>query len=236
MEFRPERVVFRIVQEEPPYALQVPVVLTTPDGPQEHVLELRTAAQDFELPVAAVERIAVDPDCQLFRRLHPAEIEPTVRQVLAEDVIAVATADTVTALVAAARAFGSGFAERDDFPFITGDDLPAAGGSAVMINPGAGLLRRLLPSELAVAGQTVVLQGKRHSLAATDLVFAAADPDRPGRTILVVVCRDPARLAALAGRLGHYGKYSWLLLPAGQGPVERGNWTAGASPLIAENH
>ena len=105
-----------------------------------------------------------------------------------------------------------------------------------MINPGPGLLQRLLPPELAVAGRTVVLQGKRHSLAEADLVFAAADPDRTGRTVLVVVCRDPARLAALAGRLGHYGKYSWLLLPAGQGRVERGNWTAGVSPLIAENH
>ena len=36
----------------------------------------------------------------------------------------------------------------------------------------------------------------------------------------------------LARRLGHYGKYSWLIMPAGQGDVVKGNWELAASPLV----
>ncbi len=87
--------------------------------------------------------------------------------------------------------------------------------------------------ELTVAGRTVVLEGRRYSLDDYDLVFAAPNPAQRGVTDLVVLCDDPGRLAALGNRLGHYGKYSWLLLPKGQGPVLRGNWTPAASPLVA---
>jgi hypothetical protein len=49
----------------------------------------------------------------------------------------------------------------------------------------------------------------------------------------VVLSDSVRRLEVLAGRIGHYGKYSWLLLPKGQGRVLRGNWPVGDSPLIA---
>ena len=87
--------------------------------------------------------------------------------------------------------------------------------------------------ELAIAGTTLVLEGKRYSLDQYDLVFTAPNPHQADVTDLVVLCGSPERLAALGGRLGHYGKYSWLLLPAGQGRVLRGNWAVTASPLVA---
>jgi hypothetical protein len=49
----------------------------------------------------------------------------------------------------------------------------------------------------------------------------------------VVIADSAPRLESLARRVGHYGKYSWLLLPKGQGRVERGNWPVGDSPLTA---
>jgi hypothetical protein len=49
-----------------------------------------------------------------------------------------------------------------------------------------------------------------------------------------VLCREPARLPALAGRVGHYGKYSYLVFPASRGEVARGNWPVAAGPLTAK--
>ena len=62
---------------------------------------------------------------------------------------------------------------------------------------------------------------------------SAQDPNDPEVTDLVILCASTHRLEALARRVGHYGKYSWLLLPVGQGKVLRGNWPAGDSPLMA---
>ena len=78
-----------------------------------------------------------------------------------------------------------------------------------------------------------MLEGTRYSLDQYDLVYAAANPSQLDVTDLVVLCGSPERLAALGGRLGHYGKYSWLLLPVGQGRVLRGNWATATSPLAA---
>ncbi len=233
VEFGEDAVSFRLTQTGGTYDLQVPVVVSGDAGVQEHVLSLKDASAAFRLPAAGARQVAVDPGCDLFRRLHPQEIEPTLRQVLGAEVVGFAVGDADPLLVAAARRFAEVFTERTDAPFGTSGTVPAAGDAGVIINPAGDVLKSLLPADLVVAGQTAVLGGKRYSLKESDLVFAAADPGLPGRTVLVVLCSAPARLEGLAGRLGHYGKYSWLMLPAGQGPVERGNWSVGDSPLVA---
>ena len=111
---------------------------------------------------------------------------------------------------------------------------PEASHTCLVFNPGRELLALYQAPGLVLSGQTLVLEGKRYSLGEYDLVFAAANPHYKSITDLVILCSSPERLEALAGRVGHYGKYSWLLLPQGQGPVLRGNWPTGDSPLVAE--
>ena len=109
--------------------------------------------------------------------------------------------------------------------------MPSAGHAIIVINPGSPLFKDLAPSDLVVSGTNLFLAGKRYSLKEYDLVFAAQDPGDSEITDLVILCSSTHRLEALARRVGHYGKYSWLLLPAGQGKVLRGNWPTGDSPL-----
>jgi len=231
--FEKDKVVFTLEQGEPAYHLEVPVVLTTGEGEQEHMVVFDGATATFELEAEEVTGLAVDPDCHLFRQLHSQEIEPTISQVLAEEEPVFFAAEGPGDLVEAAREFAAGFSEQDDFLFVEDGSLPAGGHAAVVFNPGAALLKQFLPPELVVSGSTVFLGGKRYSLKEYDLVFAAADPNEPGLTDLVVLCDSTFRLEALASRVGHYGKYSWLLLPTGQGRPLRGNWAAGQSPLVA---
>ena len=110
---------------------------------------------------------------------------------------------------------------------------PGANQSNLVVNPGADVAALYKRDDLVVAGKTLVLEGKRYNLDEYDLVYTAPNPYQADITDLVVVCRETGRLAGLGGRLGHYGKYSWLLLPAGQGRVLRGNWQPAASPLVA---
>ena len=111
--------------------------------------------------------------------------------------------------------------------------MPLGGHASIVINPGGELLKQIAPEDLVVSGTTLFLEGKRYSLKEFDLVFAGQDPGDPEATDLVILCASTHRLEAMSSRVGHYGKYSWLLFPVGQGKVLRGNWAAGDSPLMA---
>ncbi len=236
VEFADDKVVFTLQQAEPVYTLDVPVRVDGAAGPVVHTVRVDRAGQEITLPAERPSRVAVDPDFDLFRRLHVQEVEPTLSQVLAEEVPTVVSGDE--AGHEAARRFGEAFADGRYFNFIDSgtppSDLPRGKGQAnIVINPSPDVARLYSRPEVIVAGRTLVLEGKRYSLDKFDLVYCAANPFEAGVTDLVVICGDPQRLAGLGSRLGHYGKYSWLLLPAGQGRVERGNWTPAASPLAA---
>ena len=233
VKFSPDAVSFHLRQSEPIYSLRVPVVVTAAGGARsEHVVTLDSPEGSFTLPVAGAAQLAVDPDCQLFRHLDPAEIEPTISQVFGRDRHAFVAGAKAGPLASAALGFARAFAENDSAEVLA-DVLPADDRTVVLINPGAALLARFPAPGLTVAGRTFFLDGRRYNLETTDLVYAAADARRPGATALVVLCGSADRLPGLADRVSHYGKYSWLALPAGQGRPERGNWAPGASPLLA---
>jgi hypothetical protein len=228
--FEMGKVTFVLTQDEPTYHLEVPVVVTGAAGDEEHLLKLDSAAEKFEIEMTGAKVLAVDPDCHLFRRLDPTEIEATISQVLGAEDPAFVMDGPDDSFLAAGTAFAGEFAEVEEPVVDIGGILPE-GRSAVVLNPGAALLKALKPAELTVSGSTLFLGGKRYSLKEFDLVYAAAPEGGP--TCLVVISDSPVRLESLARRVGHYGKYSWLLLPKGQGRVQRGNWAVGQSPLVA---
>ncbi len=233
VEFEDDKVVFTLNQDEPAYTLEVPVVLTTGTGTEEHVVILDRSSQEFTIEADGAGTLAVDPDCHLFRRLHSEEIEPTLSQVLADDDPAFVIEGAAPDMVTAARNFAAEFSENEEFPFHEDGALPSDGHASIVINPGGALLKQIAPKDLVVSGATLFLAGKRYSLKEFDLVFAAQDPGDPEVTDMVILCTSTHRLEALARRVVHYGKYSWLLFPVGQGKVLRGNWPAGDSPLLA---
>ncbi len=234
---RGDRIVLELSQDEPAYDLQVPVLVTTAAGSQEHVVSLTGLRGEFELQVAGATSVTVDPDYHLFRRLDPAEIEPTLSQVLGEDDPFFVLPAGDESEVAAAREFAQAFAEDDAPAYCEGGHLletgePGKVHSAILLNPGGEMVKRWSPPELTVAGSYAFFAGKRYSLKEYNLVFTAPRPGAAQVTDLLVLCLDPAQLPSLAPRLGHYGKYSWLLFPTGQGPTLKGNWTAPANPLV----
>jgi hypothetical protein len=235
VQFGEDRVRFSLQQGAPPYRLDVPVRLDTPAGPVTEVLRFETTVERYELPVGGVTRVTVDPDHDIFRHLHAQEVEPTLSQVLAEESPMVVAFGAEAA--AAARVFADAWTDSGYFQLFDDGRLPVDlpqdnYTAALVVNPEGAAGEPWRRPDLVVAGRTVVFEGKRYSLDDYDLVYATANPYAGEVSDLVVHCAQPARLPALARRLGHYGKYSWLLLPVGQGPVLKGNWRPGASPLM----
>jgi Peptidase family M1 domain len=239
VDFSAESVRFRLDQGEPAYPLEIPVVLTTAQGLREEIVFLNTAGAEFELDVPDVTSIAVDPDCHLFRRLAFAEIDPTISQVLGDQAPTFVMDGPSPEIRSAVESFAADFMEMPLFSMIENGELPtdlppAARHANIVFNPGRELTAKYRAPGLSLSGKTLVLEGKRYSLNDYDLVFAAANPYYRAVTDLVVFCSSPARLEAMSRRVGHYGKYGWLLMPHGQGPVLRGNWPTSDSPLIVK--
>ncbi len=235
--FTDDKVSFKLQQGVPPYELQVPVVVTTASGVEEHYVTLEHTLGTYEIAAAGITSLSIDPDAHLFRRLDSREIEPTISQILAEDAPSFLMDKPKPVMLEAGQKFAAGFAETELFAFNDNGalltDVPQGQTqSTIIMNPGSKLLKQYRPKGLTVAGKTVILDGKRYSLKDYDLVYAANNIYDSTCQDLVILCSSAQRLESLANRVGHYGKYSWLLLPTGQGDVLKGNWSIDGSPLI----
>ena len=237
-----DKVSFTLSQGAPPYDLEVPVLVTTDKGIVDTSVRLDRMSGEFTVVAPGARSLAIDPDCHLFRRLDPREIEPTISQVLGEETPLIVLPDATGPELAAAEAFARAYTESDT-PMTYGggrppvDVRPGAGVMKVLVNPRPEVLAErcagALKWQLTVAGDLVFLAGQRHDLKQNDIVFAAYDPRDPAVTDLVVLCRSPERLPGLAGRVGHYGKYSYLVFPVARGDAVKGNWPVTGGPLTA---
>jgi hypothetical protein len=215
-------------QTDPAYDLLVPVVIATPGGEVRHRVRFTAPEQSFDLIAPGATELRVDPDNDLFRHLDPTEIEPTLSQVfaVAEHVFVPPVSGGLIKLATAT--FAADFCECDE-PVIRDNGEPDEAAVNVIINPAPSVFETRQPSQLQVHGDLVFLDGRRFDLKEHDVVLAVAAPGGP--TDLVILTRNAGRLKGLGTRLGHYGKYSWLVFPAGGGQVERGNWQPAANPL-----
>ncbi|MBU0742702.1 hypothetical protein KJ554_10175, partial [bacterium] len=217
-------------QAEPVWRVDVPVVIETPAGPVERVVTMDGPEVSVSIEAPGATAVHIDPDYHVFRRLHPQEIEPTLNLVLGDPEPRFVLPQGP--LAAAGRAFAGDWLEGGE-PVLVAANAPADGHARILLDPDEATLAALLPADAVVSGDLLFLAGQRHDLKEVDAVLAAASPDEPGVTWLVVICRSAPRLERLAGRLSHYGKYSHLVLPA-RGRVLKGNWPVAQSPLSAE--
>ncbi|MEO5335995.1 MAG: M1 family peptidase [Magnetospirillum sp. WYHS-4] len=163
------KVAFTLRQDDPPYALSVPVVV---DGRREAV-RLDGREQHYELPGGS--ELAVDPDADLFRRLDAAELPPILRDITLNGVAAVlAGADPAPALAKALM----------DTPPRFGK--PEAGRPALLIGTSAEIEGFLAeaglpppPPEVAGRGTARVWAGRGHLVVEANDAQALAALARP---------------------------------------------------------
>jgi len=227
-----ETVTVTLTQDDHTWRTDVPVVIERRDGDIEHIVTLAGSEVSMSIEAPGATAVHVDPDYHVFRRLHPEEIEPTLSLILGDPEPRFVLPTGL--LAEAGRTFAQDWIESDD-PVIVTAVAPVDGHARILLNPDPATLATLLPAGTQVSGTLLFLEGKRHDLKKADAVMAVASPDEPGTTWLVVICRSAPRLERLAGRLSHYGKYSYLVFPE-RGRALRGNWPVATSPLSTTLH
>ncbi len=192
-------------------------------------------------------RVEVDPRFDVFRRLLPEEIPPTIGAVLGAR----------EALVVPPRGYAPGH-ESGYKPFL---DLLGKGGKGKVeiLSPGKTFSPASLPPGKALwilgrdnplfglvkemlrraggrweEGRVVFSKGGRSLSPDRESLAAALPlPGAPGRFLVFLSLADPSAGAALARKLPHYGKYGYLAFRGGEAVnTAKGRWAWRNTPMV----
>ena len=234
-------------QTGPAYHLRVPVAVHRHGDSQAYqtMVELADKRETISLKLNARPlRVDVDPEFDVFRRLHRSEIPPAVSQVMgAEQVLIVLPSEAPTGLLDAYRALAKRWqTTRPGQVAIVMDEqidaLPAD--QTVWLFGWNNRFREQLHAVLeeydfTVSGDEVriadtPLTAKTHSLA-----VIGRRMDAPDLALGWLAADTAAAVSGLGRKLPHYGRYSYLGF-TGVGPdnVLKGQWPVVESPMSVQ--
>lgn len=210
-------------QPGPPYRLSVPVTVHDAQG---GVLLNRTVSmykrsQGYTVAAPdAASSLAVDPRFDVFRLLDPSEVPPSVGALLGAGqwtfvLPAKAPEKTKTAYLEFARQWGDAVSLQWDTEAVP-DDGPVwlLGWNNMRLDAFRPALKGM---PVAFEDGKVTIAGNTYSAASHSVLLAA----RPGPRPWLWLAQAAGEINA--GRLRHYGKYSYVVFTAGR-PVLRGQW------------
>ncbi len=232
-----------LAQTQPgePFDVDLPVYLTVPSSPQavRRTVHLSTPRATLSIPITeAPVRVDVDPEFDVFRLLHPAEVAPALsggfgaaqRVLVLPSAAPPARADAYRALAQTWKAPGTEIvSDRELATLPRGKSVwvlgwenrlrPAA--AAALAPHGAALSER----ELRV-GRLVLSRQDRAAVA------VARSPADPAQVVVFLGADRPAALPGLARKLPHYGRYG-LLAFEGDEPTNVAHevWEPLSSPM-----
>lgn len=219
------------------YRLELPLRLTMAGGGT-MVVSIPLAGERNAFRITSSvrpERLEADPDAELFRRLAPGEVPPTVNDLLAprEPLVVVATGQR--ALVDAAHQLLQGL-HWEHAEIIDEADLPVrpfpAGRDLLMLGwPSREELQPPLPQGLTISAGEPADWQLTGAPRPGDVLFAVlARRDAQQGTRALLLARAPGEARAVAAKIAHYGRYSVLLFDAGRNLVKE-TWEPSSSPL-----
>jgi len=229
-------------QSRDAFTLQVPVAIFTADGVTQHTVNMTERQQAFSLPVKGhVVRVEVDPEFNLFRRLHWAEIPPSLGGAFgAETVTLVLPTRTTPELSSRYSKLAALWSGRGNVKIIKDSDIDALPAEGAIWVLGANnkfydnVKQSLAEYDGSIGDKSVSLGGRDLSLAENSTIIVVRHKDDPEVVVVGLTAHSDAAVAGLARKLPHYGKYSYLAF-TGDEPTNsaKGQWPAVGSPLVA---
>jgi hypothetical protein len=234
-----ERVDITLSQVQPGrlFTLDVPVIIQTDKG-----VETRTVSMpadrarvdaSFDLKGRA-QRVEVDPQFKVYRRLSRFEIPPSLSKALgAKKVLIVMSAQSAPVHAGLAKAWS-----RDGVDTVMDSQLDALPADrAVWVLGADNKFTPVVAEALKTYGASLDASGLRtanamHEGAGRSMVAVARHPHNPDSVVIYVSASSEAAASALARKLPHYGKYSWLVFAGDAATNEAtGEWPIGDAPL-----
>lgn len=220
------------------YALHVPVAVQlagrTPAVMRTVVMDRKTRVFEFDFE-AQPQRIAIDPAFDVFRRLSPRELPPSLGSVLgAQGVRFVLPRQAPPPMRDAYLELARQWAGPGDE--ILWDDEPAAPphGTAWILGRGNRWATRFVQdardAPYTLAHGRLQVADSAWTLEDHNVVLVRSGAD--GAAMAWLSATDPDAIAALARKVPHYSRYGYLVFDAAQvRNMAKGEWPVTGSPL-----
>lgn len=213
----------RLLQQEPPYTLAVPLRLESATQKYEQTLSLSSSQERFVFIVSDRPlNLTVDPESNMFRRLSPDELPATVNSLRASRAPLVVVASGSESLLNASRDLLHGL-QWQQAPVMSEadylDQRPAGRDMLVLGWPKNKALRARLPGNLTVAAHQFSI-GDNVYKEAEDVLFMVMASDEPKRVTGYFLPRSLSAAQDTARRIPHYGRYSYLAFRSGRNQVK----------------
>ncbi len=232
------RVTGRVVQDPPAYDLQLALRLEGGGVSRDARVEASAPETRFELVSAhPPRRLSLDPDFDVFRRLYPEEIPPSVNSLKGAGSVAVIvagglpeslekTADLLSRSLGLKRYRVAG-EERIEAQAMEANDVLLIGWPPARLPPPA------LPEGVRLGRDAFQLNGRVYDRPGDAFFGVFAHPLAPDRILAVFLPLGGADPETAARKITHYGKYSYLAFSRGENR-DKGTWPPESSPLVHE--
>lgn len=234
--------VLKQTQAQAPYRLHVPIAIYTTDNVDVHHVDLKKRQQVFSVPVTGkVGRVEVDPAFNVFRRLHWAEIPPSLGNAFgAENVLVVLPSNTSPHREKRYKELAKLWAGRDNFVVTTDAEivnLPKTGAVWIFGRNNKfyqSIVNVLSDFDADIKGTKIRFGKTSVSTEDNSTAIVLRNPENPQSVIVGLTAHSDKAIAGLARKLPHYGKYSYLAFK-GDAPTNtvKGQWPTIGSPLVA---
>jgi hypothetical protein len=230
------RITGRLVQHEPYFDVTVKLVLKTEGAPVQRRVHLSGPQTEFELSSRLrPHALFADPDDDLFRRLTPREMPPTINTLKGSTSIVMVIANRLGRLgdtIARRFSRAMGIAARRTIREADFSPVDAVGSDLLFIglptNPKA---LALFPKQVDLSPHHFQLAGRRFDESADVLFLVARQTGRFPRVVALLHPLSPEAVDRPIVKIPHYGRYSYLAFSDGQNRV-KGTWAVETSPMI----
>ncbi|MEP9409800.1 MAG: hypothetical protein HRF42_00060 [Candidatus Brocadia sp.] len=228
-----------IIQKGKSYHLFVPVQLELDEGNFHTVVELKERSNLISIPTKSQPRyIAIDPQCDVFRRLHGEEIPPTIDLVLGDEdkVIVYPTgcespsqeaykklAELLTDKKTAVKA-DTEITEKE----LNQKSLFILGG--LTENKLTKLFVENLSKDFFIEDGSFVANKVSYNDKGNALLVTSKNVKNMEKGIVLFVGLSSEAIKSVGYKIPHYGKYSYLIFADGKN-IDKGTFAVTDSPL-----
>jgi aminopeptidase N len=227
------------IGQHPAYRLLLPVTVTGADTASTHRVWISCpeTTVTIKTPFRPIS-VGVDPQHDLFRRLSPFEIPPTISAVMGDPDLAIVLPTRADSskravfenLAAQLSRTGEGIVMEDSA--VTVADLEKRSLLILGDRDENALLAIIeAPPDIGLAGASISLAGKEYAEPGHGAFLTFRSPFNAAKSISVITGRSTAAVEKAGYKIIHYGKYSFVVFLDGQ-RIEAGIVPAANNPMI----
>jgi len=225
-----------LIRQTPPYFdLTLELALQTDSQTVQQTVSLEGRQSAFSITVTDPPRqLTVDPHVNVFRRLDPSEVPPTINTIKGSDnlCVVVARGQGPGGLEAARRltvALGLDQVPIGMEPDFSSDDL--ARRDLILVGLPSDRIWRPRPGDrFGVTPDGFVLNGQAYGGPLISFFGVFRHPGGNGRSVALFLPANQSLAKTISAKITHYGKYSYLVFNTSGNQV-KGTWEADQSPL-----